>query len=612
MKKIILTLLTLSILAFTSCQEYLETNPEDFSPTEQFYETEAQLNNALFGVYNSLAEDGTYARHLVIELANQTDETFVKRTGVAISPMLFNYDASHSVISITWKSLYDGINRANYLLANIDKPMMEEKKRSIIKGEALFLRAFFYFHLVSNWGDVPLLVEPTRDGKIVNIPQTSSAKVYEQILSDMIRAKDLVTTITQTGLNGRITKTAVQGILARVCLKMAGWPLKDISKYVDARAWADSVIQSGAHSLNPDYKQIFINHSADKYDSKECIWEVEFFGNNTSVPRLGSRFANQLAIRNTNAEAGYGYATLGVTPTLFNLYQSMDLRRDWTIGPYGYVNNNSLSTIPKTDIYSRDAGKWRRQYEVIRPLNVDWTSTNFPVLRYSDVLLMFAEADNEITGAPSQRAINYVNMVRRRGYGKFLNGPSSVSESIKSMAISNGGKGYNLTTEPVVVVISGGGGIDAKASVVVTPTTGAIASIKIDNAGTSFFANPDVIIRGGGGTGATASATIFPVSVADLQATQYANSTSFRQLIREERSRELAFEGVRKLDLIRWETYLDAMRKTGDDMDLNAPSAIRANQGVQAYFRVTNRHRLLPIPSADIALNKALVQNAGW
>lgn len=611
MKKKISIMLAFICIAFCSCKKYLETTPKDFSSPEQFYSTASELENALNGVYHSLTVDGTFGRNLVIELANETDELFYKRTTLTVNPMLFNYDASNTVVAASWRALYDGVNRANYLLANIDKPVMDEKARKVIKGEALFLRSFLYFQLVSYWGDVPLMLTPTVDGNNVNVPRTPSAQVYAQILKDLTEAKDLVNPITAYTNNGKVSKTAVQAMLARVCLKMAGYPLKNTGKYVEARAWADSVITSGLHSLNQDYKQIFINHSADKYDLKECIWEVEFFGNNTGSVLLGARFSNQLAIRNTNADAGYGYAILGATPTLFNLYKQGDTRRDWNIATYGFVSNNSTDTVAKTDIYSRDAGKWRRQYETVRPLDVNWSSTNLPVLRYADVLLMFAEADNEIEGRPSQRAIDYVNLVRRRGYGKTLNGTGGVSEGVKSVTMRTGGTLYqNTTADPLSVEIVGGGGTGAKATATLTGSV--VTAITVTSSGYGYSTAPEVRIRNTRGSGATATALLTPTSQADLLPAQFASATAFRTMIQEERSRELCYEGLRRADLIRWEKYLPALVDAGDYLEANAPLAIRGNQGVSAYSRASQKHLLLPIPSADIVLNKSLTQNPGW
>src|SRR5690606_34156963 len=120
--------------------------------------------------------------------------------------------------------------------------------------------------------------------------------------------------------SGRITKTAVQGILARVCLKMAGYPLNDVAKWQEARYWSSKVIESGEHRLNPNYAQIFKNHTQDIYDTGENIWEVEFAGNTVINPSLiGGFFAKYLSIRNSSEEL-YGYGFFGPTGIHFKRY----------------------------------------------------------------------------------------------------------------------------------------------------------------------------------------------------------------------------------------------------------------------------------------------------
>jgi hypothetical protein len=333
MKKIKYTILLLLVLNAVACKDYLETTPKDFITPENYYTTESDLNNALNGVYDSFAQDGTYGRQLVIELAQGTDEGFRKRTPTTdIFVHKYNHNASDATVLACWKQLYDGINRANLLLANINKPVMDETKRNEIKGQALFLRAYSYFLLVSLWGDIPLILEPTVSADNVNHARTSSLEVYTKILADMTEAEGQVGVFTHPG---RISKTAIEGILARVCLKMAGYPLNDVSKYADAKKWALKVVDSQIHSLNTDYTQIFKNHSADLYDltSKECIWEIEFLGNNiNTTAREGSKFANQLAIRYSGADVtvvGYGYASVGASGTLFKTYgiTTADIRR---------------------------------------------------------------------------------------------------------------------------------------------------------------------------------------------------------------------------------------------------------------------------------------------
>lgn len=431
MQRVIIGIMVLTFLSAVSCKKFLDTKPKDFSVPEQYYESESQLNDALAGVYTSLTTTGSYGLYLSLFLQHGSDEGVYKNTTSAVNAMVYDHNSADSYIEISWRELYIGINRANYLLANLHKPEMDEQKRNAIKGEALFLRAFMYFHLVTNWGDVPLFLTPTVDSRKVNNPRTPAIDVYNQVLADLKEANNLVNSHTTNRTPVHISKSAVQAMLARVCLKMAGEPLKDVSKYTDARAWADSVIQSNIHTLNPSYSQIFINESADLYDTEhnEVIWEIEFFGNNVGALRIGGRFVNYAAVTNNNVNEGVGYGRVGASGYLFKLYDTADLRRDWAIAPYSFRGNNTAEEVPKadTDIYSRGIGKWRRKYETVLPRNTDYGPTNFPVIRYADVLLMYAEAENYLNG-PTASAYEAFNKVRRRAFGSPLNEPSEIAD----------------------------------------------------------------------------------------------------------------------------------------------------------------------------------------
>lgn len=526
MKKTLVLLITIILLAGTSCKKFLATKPQDFSSPEQYYSTEQELNEALAGVYASLTTTATYGLYMSLFLAHGSDEAFYKANTSAANAMAYDHNTADTYVSNTWRDLYRGINRANYLLANINKPVMSEDARNAIKGEALFLRAFIYFYLVSNWGDVPLLLEPTEDSRNTDNPRTPSKEVYQQILNDMTAAKNMVNNYTVTGKPVHVSKTAVMGMLSRVCLKMAGEPLKDVSKYQDARSWADSVIQLGIHRLNIDYKQVFINETADLYDTQfnELLWEIEFYGNNNGTLQAGGRFVNYISTLNRDNIAGYAYERIGATGTLYKMYSPGDLRRDWNIAAYSFRGSNGTEEVPKaeTDIYTRSCGKWRRKYETVLPRNTDYGPTNFPALRYSDVLLMFAEADNEVNGGPSAAAYDAINLVRRRGFGKLLPGATDIT-------------------------------------------------------------------------------------AADLAGL---NQDEFRKVLQQERARELAFEALRKHDLIRWGIFIPAMKATGADHALNAPASVK--YAIRGYNNVEEKHKLLPIPSLEISLNKAMEQNPLW
>ncbi len=431
MKKIFYLLTAVLTLSISSCKKFLETKPTDFLSPVNYYQTEAQLNYALNGVYDILGQRGVYGDALISRMGTEADEGFYAVSTFSGS-QIYNHSTADTYVLTLWQLLYDGINRANLLLDNINKPTMDENARNVIRGEAKFLRAYYYFVLVTNWGDVPLILSPTSSANNTSIARTPAAEVYKTIIAEMTEADGLVNTATKVGFGGRVNKSAVEGILARVCLYMAGNPVKDISKYNDALKWTKKIMDGGEHTLNPSYQQIFINYAQDLYDVKESIWEVEFWGNTAGIYREGGRVGINTGIANSftsNNTVGYVYGFIQTTARLFNSYGSTkDLRRDWAIGPWRFTSSGTVRTNwSATQIYERFCGKWRREYEVVTPKSTNDSPENFPLLRYSDVLLMFAEAENEVNG-PTAAAYAAINQVRRRAYGKLVTGATNLTE----------------------------------------------------------------------------------------------------------------------------------------------------------------------------------------
>lgn len=412
----------LIVLAFGSCDKFLDTKPVDSITPETYYKTQSDLDRALAAVYDRLGDRRTYGSALFGFLAF-SDEFYIKNQPTGY--MSNTLDANMLELNRCWEALYVGIERANMLLDHIDGAEVPDSNKNEIKGQALFLRGFYYFVLADNWGAVPLKLTSTKSPLEPNLTRTPLAEVYAQIVKDMKEAEGLVKDITAYGHAGRITKSAVQGVLARVFLTMAGEPLKDESKYAEAKIYAQKVIDSQLHTLNPSFNQIFINLAQDKYDIRESIWEVEYFGNNQGVIREGGYVGSWMGIVCSNLDTGFAYDHVHVTAKVYNSYEAGDLRRDWTVAPYRFATVSGTSpraVVKRTDwtptqIYERSVGKYRREYEVTATKDQDFTNINFPMLRYSDVLLMYAEAENHELGATAT-AVEYVNKVRRRGFGK--------------------------------------------------------------------------------------------------------------------------------------------------------------------------------------------------
>ena len=635
-----ITYLILVGFVMISCNKQLNTIPTDFITPANYYSTETQLNSALTGVYDVLGSGNLYSDNLLHVLTSGNDEyvqVYPQQIYRAVST--YNYDPSERFIIGLWNDLYRGINNANIVLEAIDNEnakSIPQDKKNVIRAQVLFLRGYYYFLLVERWGGVPMPLSATRSSKDVGMARSSTAEVYAQILKDMEAAEAVLPQASTLGPNssGRLSKNTAQGILGRVCLSMAGWPLNDVSKYEDALKWTEKVISTGENSLDPSYADLFVKESRDEYYVPELMWEVEFYGNVVSTAYREQGF---VGIRNgMNSDGipfpGFGYNFMKPTGKLFLSYHnntttslSNDLRRDRNIAPYDWVGGNVEVASVKgfwspNQIYERWSAKWRRDEEVMLPRFKNGNGTNFPILRYSDVLLMFAEAENFLKG-PTATAYNAINQVRRRAYG--------TGNKVIDITLTNGGSKY--TAIPTVTISAGTDPNGANAATATaTISAGVVTSIRLVTQGAFYTAAPSVTITSSNtvGTGATATAKIAAINISEADLASGLSKSQFLAQLQQERSRELAFECLRTQDLRRWNILIQEVRATATDFRANAPlnggssnrsiAAIGPRQnllqqyGAEAGEYIDIKHLYWPIPSTEIALNKLIVQNPGW
>ena len=601
-------------IIMTSCKDFLEVIPSNTISPQGYFKTEEEAKIALTGVYDVLGKTGTYGRTLFYEM-DIADDAFIANTSWTQDLSLFNYNPSDNKITDLWIYLYTGINRANTLLDNINRVEMDITKRNAIEGEALFLRAYYYFLLTNYWGNVPMRLHATTSVTDNDLEFTPYKDVYKQIISDMEKAADMVYPIGKYADAGHVTQQVVWGILARVNLKMAGAPLKDKTRYVEAKKWAEEVIKAKKNSLNSDYRQVFINMCKGTYDLKESMWEVEFNRYNLTQNEEGAVGAINGISSGADTPWGFSYGQKHTTKYYFDMFEnkaetingvthifSPDMRRDWSISSY-YYSTNFKAVYNSTQIYNRMDAKWRREYEPTDPKFNGTTTINFPLLRYSDVLLMYAEADNEING-PQEDAIKYVNMVRRRAYGKDL------GNGVYYINVTDGGDKY--TEEPTVSII-GGGGYGAEARAVISG--GKITSVMLLNPGVGYTNVPTVVFSGVG-TGATAEVILNDRTTinADLKATDIVDQSSFGAAIRKERALELGYEALRRFDLVRWGTYISTMKEVAADIKsttLVSPASTFA-YAARHGDNISDRDTLIAIPAREFQMNRKAKQNKGW
>ena len=390
--------------SFSSCSDFLEQNPQTDLSENDFYKTADDILSAVNGVYSSLQEGDIYGNWYVFgEIPS--DNTRNQLSGSVTTQNEFDQfyiDTQNSMIANFWKAAYKVINRTNTVLGRIDGIEINTELANRYKLECKFIRALMYFNLVRVYGDVPLVLKEISISESYDILREPKENVYNQIIADLKEAQDLPVSYS-TAEDGRATQGAAKALLANVYMTL--------HKYAEAETILAEIINSGRYSLlentpgslNIDgYKDVFspVNHN-----SKEGIFEIQFLKGGYGE---GSNYANNFAPENsgTNVVAVGGTGGNNIPEMdIYNAYEEGDLRRDFSMS-LGYYDN-------------RKNNEWVESRYVCKFMDVPYqnndASNNYPVIRYADVILMYAEALNQ--NGKTAEACKYLNMTRRRGFG---------------------------------------------------------------------------------------------------------------------------------------------------------------------------------------------------
>ncbi len=552
----------------------------------------SEANTVLMGVYRDMVVDGMYGFHLSLFFTLPSDVADVEGSGLGNWRAVANnsYTSADGQVLQTWSALYKAVYNANDFIERLaaksaDYPESQKNLAAVYMAEARALRALYYFELVRWFGNVPLITS-TDQARQPNdsFTQADPVDVYKFIESDLLYAIEnlpYANEDTYRSANAyRISKGGALGLLAKVYATWAGYPLNDASKWEEAAKTAKTLIQSGNHGLLEDYEQLWKNAAESEWDATESLIEVSFYspvmtGNLSNDPngRIGKW--NGVTTAEGVLASGKCAANWKVVPAFaMNWWKSIpagqtDKRFDISIAARKYTTSNpegiSVASgkedkigpdgnpvldeggkVEKETVYytmgqvidmpeSNDnfaaarkqcnngicPGKWdmAKYAKKNQVTDANFSNVNWYILRYADVLLLYAEALNEWQQGPTTDAYAAVNMVRRRAYGLPLDATSSV----------------DLAT------------------------------------GMSYEA--------------------------------------FRQAVRDERAKELAFEGHRRQDLIRWGIYYETVKKTYSELSAwheEAPGNYRGGE-----FTTKGQHELLPIPLNEIKLS-GLKQNNMW
>lgn len=444
------TLITAGVLLLTlgACKKFLDQKPITEASAEVVFKDVASTYKALAGAYSRMVGDAGYGIRLSLYYTVDNDE-MQGPTGAADNDRrdIARYSATSGNAQITnpFNQLFQGIEYANHCITNIPKMDMynngsdqEKKQLQRMYGEALALRAQYYFEAIRNWGDLPAHFQPAADLALINpFPsRTNRDSLYDKILADLATAEDLVpwkNELTSIGdpVDERITKGTVKGLRARIALFRGGYSLRQtggmqrssdyLNFYQVAREECLEIMNSGQHNLNPSFRALWKDqvcaHAVADPDG-ELMFQASAAGlNAVADTKLG--YYNGPRVNN------FGNSSVNPLPSFFYLFDSTDQRREVTVTTY-FTNTNGTRTGQA--ITNLTDGKYRRDWITnpsFAPTDaIQYFGLKWQILRYADVLLMYAEAENELNG-PTASAYNAINMVRRRGFGKPINTPDA-------------------------------------------------------------------------------------------------------------------------------------------------------------------------------------------
>ncbi len=425
-------LLMVLLVAFSSCDDFVEVDP--IGPVaEDFFNTEEEYEAALIGAYDLLQatfENITLAVPASDDIGSGGD-AFAEDQAVVQHVNYFTVSPSdEEQLRAVWQNMYAGLNRANYLLVNKDK--LDFAGKEAIVAQAYFLRAYYTFELVKFFGDVPLKVEDRNgvdrmvDAQVLAGDQFSLERVgsisaiYGLIQEDL---KEAIPNLLPTqDLPYKATKGAAQALLGKAYLYDG--------KFSDAATALNQVISGNQYSLamGDDYTSLF---ETSGENGSESVFEIQY----TNIEGAGwecikcsegSYFIQFNGPRSPYTDDVYasGWGFMQPSQALYDTFDADDMRRDLTIFDLRELRDLQVTTNPSPSVYNlprEDTGFYNHKYMPRKADKEGNASTqelvhknNYRAIRYADVLLMAAEAEEKSSGSNAE---NYLNEVRMRAYG---------------------------------------------------------------------------------------------------------------------------------------------------------------------------------------------------
>ncbi|GBU08776.1 membrane protein [Bacteroidales bacterium] len=482
----------------------MDEKPKTFITEQNFFKTEADAESALNVVYR-----GPQDRYGVALWGGAhwfewaTDECYLTTANSHAyhnepSYLKTNFNASSAMPEGFWSHTFNHVKDVNFYLQQVNNVPMSDPKKDIGKAQARAIRALLYFDAVQIFGDLPLILTPETESKVLNaMSRTNKVDVYKSIETDLLYAMSILPNLWTGNDQGRISKGAAAGLLAKVYITWAGHPIKDETKYDEGRKLLENLIDKqeygSQYALFSSYEEAFLEANIP---GKESVWTINFtkgtFGQgsdmHTNNAPLELYYASGMGLTR-----GGGWSNGLPTEGFYNSYEANDDRFTfswWT--STADIPSEYADVSPAISFSAPHCKKFREPTPNNNSLR---NGIDHYVLRYADLLLLYAEVLNEL-GQDSK--YDYINMVRNRA---GLPGLSAMSQE------------------------------------------------------------------------------------------------QFREHMYNERAWELAFEGNRRFDLMRWGNYVERLKMWNTQAGPNA---------------IKGKHELWPIPQREIDINSNLSQNEAY
>ncbi|GAB2589606.1 RagB/SusD family nutrient uptake outer membrane protein [Spirosoma areae] len=403
--KRLLILAILTLASFSCGKEFIDLQPISEMNAGTFYKTEQDMNQAVMSPYASLRALYNQVFIYMGEVrsdnttfswvpGNSKDMTSIDNFGDVLL-------SDNGFVLTVWNNAYNTILRSNIVLDKIDAvPFKDPKLKEQYKAEAKFIRALMYFWLVRVYGDVPKVEKQVSVSEAYTLGRAPAPEIYDYIVDDLKFAEANLPASYATVDKGRVTLGGAKGLLAKVYITMAGYPLKKGAPYYAlAEAKALEVINTPQYSLVPDYKTLF---DVTKKNSSESLFEVQYKKGGTST---GSPWNNDFAPRFSNKEVvlvGDKGGFNAPTPSISSAYEPGDPRKAISMSD-GYV------AIPGNKAVNE---KYVKKYYDVSFAGSD-NDNNWIELRLADIYLLYAEALVRQAKQPDV-ALTYLNKIRQR------------------------------------------------------------------------------------------------------------------------------------------------------------------------------------------------------